>query len=58
MILSVGRNQVASAASLNQQLRNVKQGQTVMLLVRRGQSTQFVAVTPRAGGDADDSDEG
>lgn len=53
VILSVGRNQVASAAALNQQLRSVKQGQTVMLLVRRGQSTQFVAVTPRAGGDVD-----
>lgn len=60
VILSVGRNQVANAAALNQQLRSVKQGQTVMLLVRRGQSTQFVAVTPRAGGDADadDSNEG
>lgn len=57
VILSVGRNQVASAGALNQQLRNVKQGQTVMLLVRRGQATQFVAVTPRADGDADESDE-
>lgn len=52
VILSVGRDQVASGAALNQQLRNVKQGQTVMLLVRRNQSTQFVAVTPRADGDA------
>lgn len=47
VILAVGRNKVSSAALLNQQLRNVKQGQTVMLLVRRGQATQFVAVTPR-----------
>ncbi len=47
VILAVGRNKVASAAALNQQLRNVKQGQTVMLLVRRGQATQFVAITPR-----------
>ncbi|WP_189644601.1 DegQ family serine endoprotease [Luteimonas gilva] len=56
VILAVGRNKVASAAGLNQQLRDVKQGQTVMLLVRRGQATQFVAVTPRAGA-GDDSDE-
>ncbi len=56
VILAVGRNKVASASALNQQLRDVKQGQTVMLLVRRGQATQFVAVTPRAGGN-DDSDE-
>ncbi|WP_345779837.1 DegQ family serine endoprotease [Luteimonas galliterrae] len=57
VILQVGRSDVSSAAALNQQLRDVKQGQTVMLLVRRGQSTQFVAVTPRASGD-DESDEG
>lgn len=50
VILSVGRNPVANATALNQQLRNVKEGQTVMLLVRRGQATQFVAVTPRADG--------
>lgn len=56
VILAVGRNKVASASALNQQLRDVKQGQTVMLLVRRGQATQFVAVTPRAGA-GDDSDE-
>lgn len=56
VILAVGRNKVASASALDQQLRDVKQGQTVMLLVRRGQATQFVAVTPRAGGN-DDSDE-
>jgi len=53
VILAVGRNKVASASALNQQLRDVKPGQTVMLLVRRGQATQFVAVTPRA----DDSDD-
>lgn len=57
VILSVGRTQVASAAALNQQLRDVKQGQTVMLRVRRGQATQFVAVTPRAGAAGDESDE-
>jgi serine protease Do len=58
IILSVGRHEIASAAELNQQLKNVKQGQTVMLLVRRGQATQFVAVTPRADGGDEESDEG
>lgn len=57
VILAVGRNKVASASALNQQLRDVKQGQTVMLLVRRGQATQFVAVTPRAGGNGDSDEE-
>jgi serine protease Do len=57
VILAVGRNKVASASALNQQLRDVKQGQTVMLLVRRGQATQFVAVTPRAGGNDDSGEE-
>lgn len=54
VILAVGRNRVANAAALNQQLRDVKQGQTVMLLVRRGQATQFVAVTPRMSEDSDE----
>lgn len=54
VILAVGRNKVASASALNQQLRSVKEGQTVMLLVRRGQATQYVAVVPRM----DESDEG
>jgi serine protease Do len=49
VILSVGRTTVASAAALDRELRGVKAGQTVMLLVRRGNGTQFVAVTPRAG---------
>jgi len=51
VILSVGRTPVASAAALNSALRSTKAGQTVMLLVRRGNGTQFVAVTPRADGD-------
>ncbi|MBC7988703.1 MAG: DegQ family serine endoprotease [Luteimonas sp.] len=51
VILSVGRSAVASAAALDRELRGVKAGQTVMLLVRRGNGTQFVAVTPRAGGE-------
>ncbi len=51
VILSVGRNTVGNAADLDRELAGVKNGQTVMLLVRRGNATQFVAVT--AGQDRD-----
>ena len=45
VILSVGRASVGSAAALDRALAGVRDGQTVMLLVRRGDQTQFVAVT-------------
>ncbi|GAB3383112.1 Do family serine endopeptidase [Lysobacter fragariae] len=45
VVLSVGRRSVGSASALDRELGGVKQGQTVMLLVRRGAATQFVAVT-------------
>jgi serine protease Do len=48
VVLSVGRTSVGTPAELDRELAQVKSGQTVMLLVRRGQATQFVAVTPRA----------
>jgi serine protease Do len=48
VVLSVGRTPVSSPAALDRELAGVKAGQTVMLLVRRGQATQFVAITPRA----------
>lgn len=54
IILSVGRVPVGSPAALDGELRKVRAGQTVMLLVRRGNSTQFVAVTPRQDGDRAD----
>ncbi|MEJ7746498.1 MAG: Do family serine endopeptidase [Luteimonas sp.] len=47
VILTVGRKSVASTAALNVELANVKAGQTVMLLVRRGNSSQYIAVQPR-----------
>ncbi|MCA1715024.1 MAG: PDZ domain-containing protein, partial [Gammaproteobacteria bacterium] len=50
VVLSVGRTAVDSPGALDRQLRGVKAGQTVMLLVRRGGATQFVAVTPRIDG--------
>ncbi|MGV8922812.1 MAG: DegQ family serine endoprotease [Thermomonas sp.] len=49
VILAVGRNDVGSASALNGQLRGVKAGQAVMLLVRRGGGTQYVTVTPTQG---------
>lgn len=45
VILSVGRTSVGNAAALDRALAGVKDGQTVMLLVRRGNATQFIAVT-------------
>ena len=48
VILSVGRSSVGTAAALDRELAGVKPGQTVMLLVRRGAGTQFIAVTADA----------
>ncbi len=45
VILRIGTTPVGSAAALNRELGKVRAGQTVMLLVRRGGATQFVAVT-------------
>lgn len=49
VVLQVGRTKVGSPAELDRALAGVKPGQTVMLLVRRGNASQFVAVTPREG---------
>ncbi|MDQ3056179.1 MAG: Do family serine endopeptidase [Pseudomonadota bacterium] len=51
LILSVGRKEVGTTAALNAELRNVKAGETVMLLVRRGNSSQYIAVSPRMDGE-------
>ena len=48
IVLSVGRTPVDSPAALDRQLRQVKAGDTVMLLVMRGNARQYVAITPRA----------
>ncbi|MCD9006437.1 Do family serine endopeptidase [Luteimonas sp. XNQY3] len=46
VILRVGRTPVSSAAALDRALRDVKPGDTVMLLVRgRGGATQYRAIT-------------
>jgi len=48
VVLSVGRTPVDSPAALDRQLRATKAGDTVMLLVMRGNARQYVAITPRA----------
>ena len=50
VVLRIGNVTVGSPAALDRELGKVKAGQTVMLLVRRGGATQFVAVTPRIDG--------
>ena len=49
VVLQVGRTSVGSVAALDRELGKFGKGQTVMLLVRRGGATQFMAVAP--GGD-------
>ncbi|HWS78594.1 MAG TPA: DegQ family serine endoprotease [Thermomonas sp.] len=46
VVLAVGRSDVGSAAALNAQLRGLKPGQAVMLLVRRGGGTRYITVNP------------
>jgi len=47
VVLRVGRTPVGSASALDRELRGVKAGQTVMLLVRsQGGGSRFVAITP------------
>lgn len=53
VVLQVGTEPVGSVKELDRALADVSPGETVMLLVRRGSSSVFLAVTPRA----DDSDE-
>ena len=49
VILQVGRSAVGSAGDLSRAVSAVPRGQAIMLLIRRGSSTQFVAVEPAAG---------
>ena len=46
VILMVGKTRVGSVAQFEQATKNVKSGEPVMLLVRRGEVTQFITVTP------------
>jgi len=50
VVMMVGRTSVKSAAEFNAATKDVKPGESVMLLMRRGDATQFVAVTvPKKG---------
>ena len=49
IVLRVGTTPVGSTAALDRELAKVRDGQTAMLLVRRGAATQFVAVAPSEG---------
>ncbi len=48
VILMVGKVKVGSVAQFQAAAKAVKPGEPVMLLVRRGDTTQFVTVTPKA----------
>lgn len=46
IVLMVGRTAVGSAKAFNDAVKDAKPGEPVMLLIRRGEATQFVTVTP------------
>lgn len=46
VILMVGRTAVGSASEFNEAVKDAEPGEPVMLLVRRGDQTSFVTVTP------------
>ena len=46
VVLLVGRTKVGSSAAFNQAVKASPAGQPVMLLVRRENVTQFVAISP------------
>lgn len=46
VILMVGKTRVGSVKQFEQATRDAKPGEPVMLLVRRGEITQFITVTP------------
>jgi len=47
VILAVGRNSVGTVAALDRELSALKPGDAAMLLVQRGGSSRYIAVTPR-----------
>jgi serine protease Do len=47
IVLMVGRKTVGTPEAFRREVEAVGQGQPVMLLVRRGEATQFITVTPR-----------
>ena len=53
VILMIGRKPVRSVADFNATLKSAKPGDSVMLLVRRNEQTQFIAMTVPKAADAD-----
>jgi serine protease Do len=49
VILRVGRDNITSIAEFNEAVEGVKAGDSVMLLVRRGENTSFLALNAREG---------
>jgi serine protease Do len=49
VVLRVGREPVGSVADFNEAVAEVEAGDTVMLLIRRGEATSFVALAVREG---------
>ncbi|MEO8010639.1 MAG: PDZ domain-containing protein, partial [Dokdonella sp.] len=49
VILMVGRTAISSAAGFNSSLKDLKPGDSVMLLVRRGDATTFIAISVPSG---------
>ena len=47
IILAVGRNSVGTIAALDRELAALKPGDSAMLLVQRGGSSRYIAVSPR-----------
>ncbi|MCG6118200.1 MAG: DegQ family serine endoprotease [Aquimonas sp.] len=46
IVLMVGRTAVGSASAFNAAVKDARAGEPMMLLIRRGDATQFVTVTP------------
>lgn len=53
IILAVGRDSVGTVAQLDRALAALKPGDTAMLLVQRGGSSRYIAVSPRPAAEAD-----
>ncbi len=49
VVLRVGRQSIADSQAFAKAVEGVKPGDTVMLLVRRGEQNQFIAISPREG---------
>lgn len=45
VVTAIGRQSVGSVAEFNRELKSIKPGETAMLLIQRGRSVQFKAVT-------------